>query len=252
MGDPRRLKKKYSTPKHPWQKARIEAEKVIRNEYGTKNKKEIWKMNSIFKHFQEGAKKASAFGMNEQAKKEFTQLLDRAKSLGILPQDANTVDAVLGLSLNDVMDRRLQTLVYKKGFARTTKQARQFIVHEHIMVGGRRINIPSYIVPLSEEGTLSFDPKSNLAQEDHPERIKPESVVVAAPVEAKTETKDANAEATDKANKEETHKKKDTKEETKGDAKKEAKEKGEKKVREKKGESKKEESTDSGKEKSNN
>ena len=190
MGDPRRLTKKYSTPKHPWQKGRIEAEKVIETDYGTKNKKEIWKMNSILKHFQEGAKKASALNMGEQMKKEFTQLLGRAKNLGILPQDANTIDAILSLSLNDVMGRRLQTLVYKKGLARSPKQARQFIVHEHIIVGGRRVNVPSYIVPLSEEETLSFDPKSSLAQEDHPERLKPAAVSVEAHKEEKKGSED--------------------------------------------------------------
>ena len=60
MGDPRRLKKKYNTPQHPWQKTRIETEAVLRKEYGLKNKKEIWKMATQFKNFSDQAKRLIA------------------------------------------------------------------------------------------------------------------------------------------------------------------------------------------------
>ena len=45
MGDPRKTRKKYDTPQHPWQKERMDQESVFLKEYGLKNKKEIWKMN---------------------------------------------------------------------------------------------------------------------------------------------------------------------------------------------------------------
>ncbi|MDP7610203.1 MAG: 30S ribosomal protein S4, partial [Candidatus Woesearchaeota archaeon] len=44
MGDPKKQRKKYSKPSHPWQTERIEVEKVLMKEYGLKNKKEIWRV----------------------------------------------------------------------------------------------------------------------------------------------------------------------------------------------------------------
>ena len=51
MGDPKQPRKKYDTPRHPWNKARIDAEKEIKKDYGLKNNKEIWKFNSKLKSF---------------------------------------------------------------------------------------------------------------------------------------------------------------------------------------------------------
>ena len=41
MGDPRKLRKKYYPPSHPWQKIRIDEEKILMKDYGFKNKKEF-------------------------------------------------------------------------------------------------------------------------------------------------------------------------------------------------------------------
>ncbi|MCH7902628.1 hypothetical protein IIC68_02645, partial [archaeon] len=58
---------------------------------------------------------------------------------------------ILSLTIKDVLERRLQTLIYRKKMASSLKQARQFIVHEHISVGDKIIKAPSYLVPLLEE-----------------------------------------------------------------------------------------------------
>ncbi|MCQ4335807.1 MAG: 30S ribosomal protein S4, partial [Sulfolobales archaeon] len=55
---------------------------------------------------------------------------------------------------------RLQTIVFKKGLARTIHQARQLIVHGHIAIGGRRVTSPGYIVKKSEEDLIDFYPTS--------------------------------------------------------------------------------------------
>jgi len=199
MGDPRKRRKSYSTPKHPWQKERIDLEKEISREYGTRRKKEIWKMHSIMKHFHHGAKKAASINITEQNKKEFTQLLEKGRKLGLLNQEDNTTDAVLNLTLNNIMDRRLQTLVFRKGLARTSKQARQLVVHEHIRVGGKKITSPSYLVSLEEERTLEFDPSSPISKEDHPERIQPEVIPIVEDKVEVVENKDENVEHKDKA-----------------------------------------------------
>ena len=77
---------------------------------------------------------------------------------------------MLLLEVTDVLERRLQTVAYRKGLANTPEQARQFITHGHVRVDGRRVSIPSYKVEIDEEATVEFDENSPLADELHPER----------------------------------------------------------------------------------
>jgi small subunit ribosomal protein S4 len=169
MGDPRKRHKSYSTPSHPWQRTRIEEEKIIVQEYGVGNKKEIWKMNSILKRFADVAKNSVAL-KTKQGEKEKKQLLDRLQSLGLLSPTAQAVD-VLNLKLKDVMERRLQTWIFRKGMARTVKQARQFIIHRHITVAGKIMTQPSYMVLKKEEDKIGFLESSSLSNPEHAERI---------------------------------------------------------------------------------
>ena len=153
MGDPRKKRKKYSTPRHPWQSERLEKEKLILETYSLKNKKEIWKMQAILKKYTDQAKKLTNVN-TEQLKKRKDGMMDKLFKMGLVKKGAD-IDEVLGLTLNDILDRRLQTMVYKKGLVNTPKQARQFIVHKHVTIGGKIVNIPSYIVPIDEYGIPS-------------------------------------------------------------------------------------------------
>ncbi|MEK6947559.1 MAG: 30S ribosomal protein S4, partial [Nanoarchaeota archaeon] len=101
MGDPKKQKKKFSTPNHPWQKERIEAEKEILKQYGLRRKYEIWKMDSMLKDFLNRAKTLIA-QRNPQSELEKKQLLQRLNSLGLLKKDSKVED-VLNLTLKDVM-----------------------------------------------------------------------------------------------------------------------------------------------------
>jgi len=169
MGDPKKHRKKYETPTHPWQAERINQEKELIKEYGLKNKKEIWKMLSILKKFKLQAKTLIPKQTN-QAKIEKEQLLNKLSKLNILPKTAQ-LDNILGLKIEDIMERRLQTIIYKKGLANSPKQARQFITHKHIILNGQKINAPSYLVKLTDETTLEFSKNSPLSDSAHPERI---------------------------------------------------------------------------------
>jgi len=181
MGDPRKFKSKYSGPGHPWQRARLEEERVLVREYGLSTKRELWKINSKLKDFATQAKRLIAL-RTVQAELEKKQLLDRVARLGLLPAGAK-LDDVLALTVKDLLNRRLQTLVLKKGLARTPMQSRQFIVHEHVMVGPRKITAPSYLVPIVEEALVSFVANSSLANPEHPERAiktKPKATIARA------------------------------------------------------------------------
>ncbi|MBU0614997.1 MAG: 30S ribosomal protein S4, partial [Nanoarchaeota archaeon] len=169
MGDPRKKRKKYSTPAHPWQKDRIDTERVLLQEYGLKNKKEIWKMGSFLKGLFAQTKKV----IREETKQsaiEKEQLLNKVYSLGLLQKGAKVED-VLSLTIKDILGRRLQTLAFRKNLTRSIKQARQFITHKHIFIGDRSITVPSYLVTLEEEALITFRPTSKLSSIDHPERV---------------------------------------------------------------------------------
>lgn len=152
MGDPRKLRKKFSKPSHPWQKERIEEEKGIIKQYGLRRKYEIWKMDSMLKKFLNRAK--TIIGERTlQSEVEKKQLLDRLHLLGLLKKESR-VEEILNLKLKDILERRLQTLVCRKQIAKTMMQARQFITHEHIAVGSRKITTPSYLVSINEESQI--------------------------------------------------------------------------------------------------
>ena len=169
MGDPRKPRKQYSTPRHPWMKTRIDEEKQLKKEYGFKNKKELWKVSSILKGFFERAKKYGA-STTEQSIKENQQLIEKLMNLNLVKSGA-TLNDVLSIQLRDLLDRRLQTLVFKKQLARSISQARQFITHGHIRIGEKSITSPSYLVTLKEEALLNFKETSPMNNEMHPERV---------------------------------------------------------------------------------
>jgi small subunit ribosomal protein S4 len=169
MGDPKKFRKKYQTPAHPWIKADIEENKLLTREYGLRTKKEILIAHSFLKKYKNIAKRLIAQD-TDQGKKEQEQVLGKLQRLGLLPAGAE-LSQILNLPINSIFDRRLQSLVYKKGFARTMKQARQFIVHRHVIIAGKEITFPSYLTSLEEEAGISFKEKSALSSEEHPERV---------------------------------------------------------------------------------
>src|SRR3989338_3556238 len=168
MGSAKRQRKKFSKPSHPWQKDRILEEKEIREQYGLRRKYEIWKMDSILKNFTRQAKNLVTI-RNKQVEKERGQLLNKLHSLGLINKEAKIED-ILSLTLKNIMERRLQTLVFRKNLASTMEQSRQFIVHEHIALGEKKVTSPSYLVPVEEEAIIRFAVNSNLADANHPLR----------------------------------------------------------------------------------
>lgn len=155
MGHPRRLKKKWMGPKKRWDKERIIEEKKLMEDYGLKNKKELWKAKTKIRKYRHLAR--SLVGLPEDERKFMEeQLLNKMRRMGLLSEDNLSLDAVLGLRVEDLLERRLQTIVYKKGLARTIKQARQFVVHGHIRVGDKRVRSPGHIVTVEEEPLIDW------------------------------------------------------------------------------------------------
>jgi len=137
--------KKYSRPRKLFDKTRIQEENKILGKYGLKNKKEIWRADSFIGNIRSQAKDFIPKSQSEQ--REF---LDRLVKIGLITS-TEQLDDVLALTKEDILERRLQTIVLRKNLAKTSREARQLITHRHIMLADRIITIPSQIISVEEE-----------------------------------------------------------------------------------------------------
>ncbi|MCI4462453.1 MAG: 30S ribosomal protein S4 [Thermogladius sp.] len=160
MGDPRKIRKKWEGPRHPWRKDVLEHEMKLVGTYGLRNKRELWIAATIVRRIRHRARSLLA-APKEVREKEEKALISRLVKLGVLRENAKLED-VLALKPEDLLERRLQTIVYRKGLAKTIHEARQLIVHGHIAIAGRRIRSPGYLVTLDEERLVDYAPNSPL------------------------------------------------------------------------------------------
>ncbi len=149
MGDPKRPRKKYETPKNPWQEERLKDELRLLGEYGLRNKRELWIAASILRKYRNIARSLFVLTGEERGIRE-RALIERLYAMGLVPENADA-NYVLQLSVKDILERRLQTVVYRLGLAKTPHHARQLITHHKIAVGDRVISAPGYHVMRGEE-----------------------------------------------------------------------------------------------------
>ena len=162
MGDPKKSRKKWERPGHPWIKDRLVEEMELVGKYGLRNKRELWLAQTYLRNIRNKAKALLSLAPNERAIKE-RDLVRKLYNLGVLQKEHGTIDDILGLTVEDILQRRLQTIVLRKGLARTIHEARQLVVHGHISIGGRRVTSPGYLVNREEEQLVSFSPGSPIA-----------------------------------------------------------------------------------------
>ena len=165
--------KRYETPNHPYQEARIADEIDLVGRYGLTNKEELWRAQSELRNYRREARRliGDAQGDLTVAEEAGAAFLESLRRNGVL-SETDGITAVLELDVTDVLERRLQTIVYRQGLANTVGQARQFVVHGHVTVEGGRVTRPGYKVSVHEEDAVSFDDTSPLADELHPERAE--------------------------------------------------------------------------------
>jgi small subunit ribosomal protein S4 len=166
MGDPKKQRKKFDTPRFPWQMDALDAELKLLGQYGLRNKREIWRHKTLLSKYRGIGRSLLGMSAGERRIQE-KQLLDRLHRLGILPEES-ALDDVLDLTLEDILGRRLQTLVFQRGLAQSIQQARQLIAHGHIAIEGRKVSSPSYLVLKNEEEKIAYAPKSPLTNSEHP------------------------------------------------------------------------------------
>ncbi len=142
----KKLKKQYETPEEGWSQERISREDELIEDYGLKNKREVYKAQSQLRNLRREARKLAA-SENERERQE---LLKKVNDLGLVRKDTELGD-ILSLSVTDILDRRLQTVVNRRGLSDTVKHARQLVIHGHVYVDGERITIPGYLLTQEEE-----------------------------------------------------------------------------------------------------
>ena len=185
MGDPKYPRKVWRKPKRPLNYELKMEELQTLGTFGLRTKRELWKAHTELSRVRQQARSLLALTQKVRDEKEPILLKSLAR-IGLVKNDA-TLDDVLNLKPTDLLARRLQTIVSNKLGFKTPYQARQAVIHGHIMVGDRKIDIPSYTVTVDEEDSVHFSPESKI-----PEML--EKTKVEAP---KTETVTESEEGTE-------------------------------------------------------
>jgi len=175
MGDIKRKRKLFRRPKKLFDRGRMDEENVLVKRYGLKNKREIWKAKTAVSKFRRRAKDLIGKDIAEQQ-----AFFDKINKINI---NVNSISDVLALTEENLFERRLQTVLFKKKLANTVKAARQLIVHKNVLVDGQIVNIPSFIVNKNMEDKISIKIKPIKEKVDIKEEPA-ESPAEDAPVES--------------------------------------------------------------------
>lgn len=107
-------------------------------------------------HGAKGRKKLSDFGIQLQEKQKVKYIYGvLEKQLRRLYGDASKNPTATGAALLSLLERRFDNVVYRLGWANTRAGARQLVSHGHILVNGKRMDVPSYRVQVEDILTLT-------------------------------------------------------------------------------------------------
>ena len=153
--------KTYKTPRRPFEKERLDGELKLIGEYGLKNKREVWRVKLAVARIRKAARQLLTLDEKDPKRLfEGTALLRRMHRIGVLDDSKNKLDYVLGLKIQDLLQRRLQTQVFKLGLAKSIHHARILIRQRHIRVGKQIVNVPSFLVRVDSQKHIDFSLKS--------------------------------------------------------------------------------------------
>ena len=190
MGDPKYPRKVWRKPKRPLNYELKMDELKTLGTFGLRTKRELWKAHTELSRVRHQARSLLALRQEVREEKEPILMKSLAR-IGLVSDDA-TLDDVLNLNAHDLLSRRLQTIVTKKFEFKSPYQARQAVIHGHIMIGERKVDIPSYTVTMEEENKICFAPESKIPEMLEKSKSKNETTEVSA------ETTEVSAETTSK------------------------------------------------------
>jgi len=162
MGDPKNPRRLWKKPKRPLNYDLKMEELKTPGTYGLKTKRELWKAHTQLSRMRHQAR--SLLALREEVRKKKEPILINALArIGLVSENA-PLDDVLNLQVTDLLSKRLETVVHKKFNFKTPYQARQAVVHGHIMIGDRIVNVPSYTVQVTEEKEIHLTPNSSFRE----------------------------------------------------------------------------------------
>lgn len=147
----RKIRSKIKPVIDHWNEERIASERALMGKYGLRRKKELRIAEAILRGFRSQAKEL----LTKADENRKQVLFGKLQALNILGAEQN-LDDVLALALEDILERRLQTIINKKGFAKTVKQSRQMITHGRVYINSRKMTFPSYLVRKAEEDGITL------------------------------------------------------------------------------------------------
>ncbi|MGC8994589.1 MAG: 30S ribosomal protein S4 [Pyrobaculum sp.] len=157
MGGLKKPKKRYlaGKPKKIWNKSLLLEELQLMGEYGLRNKKELWLARARLKWIVRRARSLLSMTPEERAPLEMP-FKEKLYKMGFIEDPNVSLDRILSLDVRAVLERRLQTVIYRMGLAKSIYHARQLIVHGHVAVAGRRVTSPGFLVPRELEDKISL------------------------------------------------------------------------------------------------
>ena len=154
-------KKTSKNPKKPFDKDRLINELRIVGVYGLRNKREVWRVQLTLAKLRKAARQLLTLPQDDPRRQfEGDAIIRRIVKLGLLKENERKLDYVLGLTINQFMERRLQTLVAQRKIADSIHHARVMIRQRHIAIGKQLVNIPSFMVRVSSEQHIAIAPTS--------------------------------------------------------------------------------------------
>lgn len=161
-----------------WNTSRIEADKKLIDMFGLKNEKELWRVQTELSRIRSNVRLLLSQSDSENSRNVSNNIINRLVRYNIASEGTN-LEKLLDLDETAFLERRLQSIVFRKGLANSMKQSRQLIVHGFISVNGRKVNKPSYLVPASEDSKIGYYKPVNLninkAEESEPKEEAKES-----------------------------------------------------------------------------
>ena len=151
MGDPRKSRKSFRRPRRIWNSDQLNSELYIIGSYGLRNKRELWKAQTKVANFRNQARTLLALTLEDRQEKE-SLLLSFLNKLGLT--STASLDDILNLKIEDILERRLQTIVMRKMGLKSPLQARQVVIHGHVSIGNRKVNLPGYLVKKEDESKI--------------------------------------------------------------------------------------------------
>merc|ERR1712141_497627 len=156
--------KVFTTPRRPFEKARLDQELKLIGEYGLRNKREVWRVKFALAKIRKAARDLLTLEERDPRRLfEGNALLRRLVRIRVLDESRMKLDYVLGLKVEDFLERRLQTQVFKLGLAKSIHHARILVRQRHIRVRKQLVNVPSFMVRLDSQKHIDFAATSPLS-----------------------------------------------------------------------------------------